>query len=163
MRIFCFFFVVLCLFFPSITAKAQIPVVIVEPCPNDETIASIGTLSALVSAGVTIAGKTTTSDTLRGLSFMIGGIFVFAVHEPEDAYCFNTIDMIAVGCTVGGALGLILSWINHALVTSSPTTPKYVLSWQKRLGSQIDTYKSYAMPKWDLNLYRRGLRLTYRF
>ena len=155
MRTLCFFLV---LFIGGLMiqdfAYSQTRVVIVEQCPDDEFIQSIGLVTTLVTTWVTVAGETTTSDTLRGLSFIIGGVFVLAVGEPEYTGCITLIEGLALSSIMGGGFGLILSWLNHALTLSSPNA---IPTWQ------IRDYNPYAMPRWDLGVYRRGLRFTYRF
>ena len=155
MRTLCFFLVLFIAgFLTHNPAHSQIPVVVVEPCPDDEFIQSVGVVTVLVSAAVTIAGKTATSDTLRGLSFIIGGVFVLAVHEPENTGCITLIDGLALSSIMGGGIGLLLSWLDLSLKKPAPnTTP----TWQSR------DYNPYAMPQWNISGYRRGLRFTYRF
>ena len=122
----------------------------IERCPdNDDVLGAAGGFM-LISAGVTVAGKTTTSRTMRGLSFIIAGAFIWAVFEPES--CYQLTDALAIGGISGGALGLLASWTG-----CMGPSPNSIPTWQTR------GYKQYSVPRWNIGAYKRGIRLTYRF
>ena len=155
MRTLCFFLV---LFIGGLMiqdfAYSQISVVIVEPCPDDELMGSIGLVTTLLTTGVTLNAETRTSAMVRGLSFMIAGGFAFILHEPEDYECFNLIDAVSVGSLLGGAFGVGIVGLGCLTGSQTPTSPNSVPTWQTR---------NYPIQRWNIGRYRRGLRFTYLF
>ena len=132
-------------------------------CSNDGPITFMGVGLGVVSGVVTLTGDTIRDDTLRGFSFMIVGVLIDGIYEPEETSCLDLIDTIAGSFIIGGGLGLIASWVSHVIRIIPPTTPKYVPSPSTPLKHLLRWQSRYRVPSWDLNLYRRGLRLTYRF
>ena len=137
---------------------SQIPVVIVEPCPDDDFNSSMGGLTALVTAAITIGADTLGSSMLRGAGFLVGGVVLFGAQDTENLTCFTFTGMVAAGSTVGGGLGIILALIKHSKTPVSPTVSPY---W--RSDGMLSSSRLPSIPPWDLGVYRRGLKLTYRF
>ena len=159
MRKVCFLVALLlvCALFPQ-SSFSQILVVIVEPCPDDDANAGMLLTSALIATWITVSGKTFGSSMLRGVAFICGGVIVFSEFETESSGCVTFTGVVAVGSILGGGIGLILTLIKHS---GSPVSPKVSPSW--RPDDILPYSRLPSIPQWDLGVYRRGLKLTYRF